>query len=51
MTILAYTVLTDVKGYHFLADVRKSKANTVRKSKKNKKIKLAERGFDPRTSR
>ena len=34
MTILAYTVLTDVKGYHFLADVRKLKANTVRKSEK-----------------
>ena len=29
-----YTVLTDVKGYHFLADVRKLKANTVRKSEK-----------------
>ena len=34
MTILAYTVLTDVKGYHFLADVRKLKENTVRKSEK-----------------
>ena len=32
MTILAYTVVTDVTGYHFLADVRKLKANTVRKS-------------------
>ena len=39
MTILAYTVLTNVKGYHFLADVRKLKANTVRKRVKkiNKK--------------
>ena len=36
MTILAYTVLTDVKGYHLLADVTKLKANTVRKSEKNK---------------
>ena len=34
MTILAYRVLTDVKGYHFQADVRKIKANTVRKSEK-----------------
>ena len=34
MTILAYAVLTDVTGYHFLADVRKLKANTVRKSEK-----------------
>ena len=51
MTILGYTVLTDVKGYYFLADVRKLKANTVRKSEKNKSKNLAERGFDPWTSR
>ena len=50
MTILAYTVVTVVKSYHFLADVKKLKANTVRKSEKNKNKKLAERGFDPRTS-
>ena len=42
MTILAYRVLTDVKGYHFLAFARKLKANTVRKSEKmNKKISRA----------
>ena len=34
MTILGYTVLTDVTGYYFLADVKKLKANTVRKSEK-----------------
>ena len=34
MTILGHTVLTDVTGYHFLADVRKLKANSVRKSEK-----------------
>ena len=27
---------SDVKGYHFLADVRKLKPNTVRKSEKDK---------------
>ena len=36
MTILVYTVLTEVKGYHFLANVRKLKGNTVRKSEKDK---------------
>ena len=51
MTFLAYPVLTDAKGYHFLADVRKLKANTVRKSEKNKSKNLAERGFDLWTSR
>ena len=40
MAILGYTVLTDVTGYHSLADVRRLKANTVRKSEKtiSKKI-------------
>ena len=36
MTILAYTVLTDATGSHFLAGVRKLKPNTVRKGAKNK---------------
>ena len=43
MTILAYTVLTNVKGYNVLADIRKLKANIARKSEKkiNKKISRA----------
>ena len=51
MTILSDTLVTDAKGYNFPADVRKLKANTVRKSEKNKSKNLAERGFDPWTSR
>ena len=45
MTILPYTVLTDVKGYHFLADIRKLKANTVRKSEKDQLKKLSRARF------
>ena len=43
MTILAYTVLTNVKGYNVLADIRKLKANIARKSEKkiNQKISRA----------
>ena len=37
MTILAFTVLTNVKGYNVLADIRKLKANIARKSEKKNK--------------
>ena len=48
MTILAYTVLTDVKVNPFLTDVRKSKAKNFRKSEKDENI--TRRGFDSHKS-